>query len=80
LGQWIGAIKEQCKSNKNAQGTLRYDGPLHQKGNCYFVEIDFIGSGEGTSDKPKFALRSTFKKTIFPRIAKIIKPRGEYNG
>jgi hypothetical protein len=35
---------------------------------------------EGTSDKPKFSLRSLFEKTVFPRIPELVKPGGEYAG
>jgi hypothetical protein len=57
---WIATKKKQHKSNQNAKGTLRYDEILRQKGDCYFVDVNVTGSVEGTSDKPKFALRSLF--------------------
>ena len=62
-------------------GILRYDGPiLRRKGDCYFVDVNVTGSVEGTSDKPKFALRSLFEKTVFPRISELVKPGREYAG
>jgi hypothetical protein len=75
------AKKEQRQSSRNAQGVLRFDGPiLRQKGDCYFVDVNVTGSAEGISDKPKFALRSLFEKTVFPRIAELIQPGGAYAG
>jgi hypothetical protein len=47
---------------------------------CYFVDLNVTGSVEGTSDKPKFALRSLFEKTVFPRISDLVKSGGEYAG
>jgi hypothetical protein len=75
------AKMEQRQSNRNAVGILRYDGPiLRRKGDCYFVDLNVTGSVEGTSDKPKFALRSLFEKTVFPRISELVKSGGEYAG
>jgi hypothetical protein len=42
--------------------------------------VNVTGSVEGTSNKPKFALRSLFEKTVFPRISELVKPGGEYAG
>jgi hypothetical protein len=36
--------------------------------------VNVTGSVEGTSDKPKFALRSIFEKRAFPRISELVKP------
>jgi hypothetical protein len=42
--------------------------------------VNVTGSVEGTSGKPKFALRSLFEKTVFPRISELVKPDEEYAG
>jgi hypothetical protein len=75
----------QCKSMqinanqiKMPRSKLQYDEPI--KGDCCFVDADVTGSVEGTSDKPKVALRSLFEKAVLPRIAELVKPGGEHAG
>jgi hypothetical protein len=75
------AKKQQRGSRKTDEGTIKYDGDIvRRKGDVYLVDTTVTGSDEGTSDKPKFSLKSLFEDVIFPRICQLVGPGGEYEG
>ena len=69
------------ESRRDEEGKLHYDGELvRMKGDAYLVDCNVTGSDEGTSDKPKFLLLALFRDHIFPKVARIVGPGGEYEG
>lgn len=75
------AQKRQRESTRDEDGNIRYNGPiLRMKGDAYLVDCNVTGSDEGTSDKPKFALKSLWEKTMFPKIEDLVGPGGPYEG
>mmetsp|Transcript_10823 Transcript_10823/g.17324 ORF Transcript_10823/g.17324 Transcript_10823/m.17324 type:complete len:262 (-) Transcript_10823:61-846(-) len=69
------------KGTKDANGKLRYNGaPVRQRGQLYFVDCSVTGSDQGTSDDPKFSLKTLFHDVIFPRISTLVGPDGDFNG
>jgi hypothetical protein len=64
-----------------ATGGRKFDGEvIRNKGDAYFVDCNVTGSDEGTATDPKFALMGLFQGTIFPRVAELVGPGGEYEG
>ncbi len=53
---------------------------MRNRGVWYVVDCNVTGSDEGTATDPKFALMGLFQGTIFPRVAELVGPGGEYEG
>lgn len=75
------AQKQVRASSRDADGNIRYDGEvLREKGDAYLVDCNVTGSDEGTSDAPKFALKTLFRDHIFPKVMEMVGPGGKYEG
>ena len=71
------AKKTVRESRRDDDGNLKYDGPVKRnKGDCYIADCVVTGSDQGTSDNPKFSLKTLFEDEIFPKIHDLLK--GEY--
>lgn len=69
------------KSRRTDEGRIVYDGPMvREKGEVYMVDCNVTGSDEGSSDVPKFALKSLFEEILFPQIAALVAEGGKYEG
>jgi hypothetical protein len=51
-----------------------------KKGDLYLVDCCVTGSSRGTPEDPKFALKDMFEFHVFPEIARLVGPGGEYEG
>lgn len=75
------AKKTVRKGRRDEHGRMRYDGAIvRMEGDPYLVDCNVTGSDEGTSDKPRFSLMALFRDQIFPKIATLVGPGGEYAG
>ena len=76
------AQKMQRAASRNNDGKLKYGGEiLRLKGDCYMVDSTVTGSNEGTSNEPKFSLKSLFLRTLFPKIKELVsKKDSKYYG
>ena len=75
------AKKQVRKSRRDDDDNLKYDGDVvRSKGDVYWIDCNVTGSDEGTSDKPKFSLKRLLEDHMFPKIAKLVGPNGEYEG
>jgi hypothetical protein len=50
------------------------------KGDAYLIDCNVTGSDEGTSTNPKFSLLALFRDQIFPKIERLVRDGGEYEG
>ncbi|KAG7367978.1 transposase [Nitzschia inconspicua] len=72
------AKKQVRQSRRDEHGNLRYDGEIkRKKGDCYMVDCVVTGSDQGTSDNPKFSLKSLFEEQIFPLVESLLKDNYE---
>jgi hypothetical protein len=72
-------LKKSINANQTETPEAHSDmmGLFYTKKENAILLINATDSVEGTSDKPKFALRSIFQKKVFPRIAELAKPLEE---
>ena len=69
------------KSCRDGEGKIKYNGEIvHEKDYTYMVYCTATGSYAGTSDAPKFSLKSLFEEHIFPKIAVLVAPGGDFEG
>ncbi|KAG7356428.1 hypothetical protein IV203_001114 [Nitzschia inconspicua] len=72
------AKKQVRQSRRDEHGNLRYDGEIkRKKGDCYMVDCVVTGSDKGTSENPKFSLKSLFEEQIFPLVELLLKDNYE---
>ena len=73
------AKKQVRESRRTEDGRIVYDGDIiREKGEVFWVDTNVTGSDEGTSDNPKFSLKTLFEEQIIPIIERLI--REEYPG
>ena len=75
------AKRDVRASRRDENDNLKYDGEVvREKGQAYMVDCCVTGSDAGTSDNPKFSLKSLFEDEIFPRVKSLVKRNGLYGG
>ena len=75
------AKKTVKKIRRDGKGKIKYDGEImHEKGDAYMVDCTVTGLYAGTSDAPKFSLKYLFGEHIFPKIAVLVAPEGDFGG
>jgi hypothetical protein len=75
------ARKLQKQSVRQLDGSFKQTGPvIRRKGDLYLVDCCVTGASHGTPDDPKFALKYMFELHVFPEIARLVGPGGEYEG
>jgi len=75
------AKKTVRESRRDEEGRIRYDGNIvREKGDAYLIDCNVTGSNAGTSDKPKFSLKSLFEDQMFPKVAELVGSGGEFEG
>ena len=69
------------KSCRDREGKVKYYGEImHEKGDVYMVDCTVTGEDAGTSYAPKFSLKYLFEEHIFPKIAVLVAPGGDFEG
>jgi len=81
LASKIAGRIQRMYSGKSATGGELFRGKVvRRKGDPYNVDANVTGSNAGTSDKPKFALKSYFERCVEGRVSQLVGQGGEFEG
>ncbi len=76
------AAKLQREATKNAEtGAIEFKGRvIREKGTPYSVDCNVTGSNAGTSEAPKFDLKTFFAELVFDEVDKLVRSGGKFEG